>query len=378
MLRLHSDPDGVFAQLATDLQSGHLDPIQVPCSHAPGQLTRVSGMVQNVLDHEFIAAEDSQDPSSFIKRLAVAVVPIPGLSSWAQQSNTSRNLQVLLYGAFQDQIRVCQVFEFYGYADEAVENRFHCCTAIRTLRIPALVDFDSSHMKSLVLAYCLHNITFGDKNAAELLFLSLLASPISRGLGLVVGTLPLNLVYSSEQVAEKAVSGLVGMLELIFEKFRLLSIDRDALSKDSFVSKKDYETMELSQGLLQVSDSTVLVLDESRMTPGSLDQTAVQNLKSLVSVIEDQEIILNFDYHQVQIPLNLPVVSMSSESKSILPFKFNVRVNPFDEGTSLDYTFSSKLLPMLRSYIHQASSLTFKVKIPEEISQVFSQSAFFV
>lgn len=57
------------------------------------------------------------------------------------------------------------------------------------------------------------------------------------------------------------------------------SMTLENLNKLSFIPTKNYETERLDTGILQLSDGTHLILDESAMKPGSLDANGVKHVQ---------------------------------------------------------------------------------------------------
>ena len=56
------------------------------------------------------------------------------------------------------------------------------------------------------------------------------------------------------------------------------------LNKQTFIPQKNYSTNRLDSGILQVSDGTRFVIDETVLKPGQLDENGVKHVK--VSVVK--------------------------------------------------------------------------------------------
>lgn len=50
-------------------------------------------------------------------------------------------------------------------------------------------------------------------------------------------------------------------------------------------------------------NGTVLLFDETKMEPGKLIKHGVENIKAMATLIENQTIILDFQYHQQEMPI---------------------------------------------------------------------------
>lgn len=64
-----------------------------------------------------------------------------------------------------------------------------------------------------------------------------------------------------------------------------------------FSPVKDYSSNRLKAGLLQVSHGTHLLVDETVMKPGQLNERGLANLTALGNVIQWQRVKYDFKYH---------------------------------------------------------------------------------
>lgn len=72
----------------------------------------------------------------------------------------------------------------------------------------------------------------------------------------------------------------------------------DSLSQTRFTPRKNYDTNQMEEGLMgSLVNGTVLLFDETKMLPGKLINHGVDNIKALATLIEQQAIILDFQYH---------------------------------------------------------------------------------
>jgi Conserved membrane protein (DUF2044). len=86
----------------------------------------------------------------------------------------------------------------------------------------------------------------------------------------------------------------------------------------SWYFRKDYNTNRLKSGLLQLSSSTYLILDEIHLQPGQLNNTGCLNVKALSSVVNNQRMSYDFQFYDGTFPTDIPVLSLS-DTKSMLP-----------------------------------------------------------
>lgn len=94
-----------------------------------------------------------------------------------------------------------------------------------------------------------------------------------------------------------------------------------------FLNRKDYECNRLTSGVLQLSCNTQLVLDETKLQPGKLDESGCRAIAALSSMIKNQKVTYDFNYYQMDFDCDIPVLVLS-EGKSllsvrILNFNFN-------------------------------------------------------
>ncbi|EFJ32579.1 hypothetical protein SELMODRAFT_86324 [Selaginella moellendorffii] len=199
--------------------------------------------------------------------------------------------------------------------------RLHCITMrkLSAYSIPsqpgALADICSVR-ESLVCK--LQSVLGEDRLAAEYLLLHLLSKVYSRVEPLAVGKFSLN--FSGCQ------AGADGSVSLVASAVGhaisvLLPVYSAAVTRSCLIApRKDYATNRLVTGGLQLASGTHLTLDETALNTGRLNETRVRNLQSLKSVMESQKVIdYDFQYYQMEMPTDLPVLVVSCGKSRILP-----------------------------------------------------------
>lgn len=88
-----------------------------------------------------------------------------------------------------------------------------------------------------------------------------------------------------------------------------------------FPCSKDYETGRLTSGLLQLAPHTHLVLDETRLEPGKLEQQGIEAVAHISNLIRKQQLNVNFKFYTIDYDVNIPVLVLS-EGKSLFPVRF--------------------------------------------------------
>ncbi|KAK2167645.1 hypothetical protein NP493_1267g00011 [Ridgeia piscesae] len=237
---------------------------------------------------------------------------------------------------------------------------------------------DVSELREQLLAV-LEQAVFGDRLSAEYLLCHLIASIYSRQDVVAVGKFSLNLL--GFPTPSNFPQQLYSLLESLVTKSFYLPMTLDNMNKLRFSPKKDYNANRLSSGLLQLSENTHLVLDETALQPGQLDTNGVQNITALGNLITWQKVEYDFDFHKQDFPCNILALVLS-EGKSILKCDCQVRVMP-RLSTSLDevekrfegiLTFlTPSLLTRLRIYLSLVRQLPYRIStdLQTEIEEDF-------
>ena len=169
-------------------------------------------------------------------------------------------------------------------------------------------------------------LLLGDVIAADYLLAHLMSKIYMRKDGLSLGKLSLNIfgLPNSNNFAKR----LSTLLQLIMSKSHYLPMTIDNLNTLSFVPKKDYASNRLVSGLLQLSNGTHLVLDETAMTDGQLNQQGITNLTSLGQMIKQQSVDYDFGFHKLPFETDIPCL-VFSEGRSMLPQDVQVSFNSY-------------------------------------------------
>lgn len=142
-------------------------------------------------------------------------------------------------------------------------------------------------------------------------------------------------VYKSSKIQfslpNSQVATFAELLSNIFEKICLKSLyfplDIESLEKSYYIPTKNYENNRLEKGKLQMTSSTVLFVDETKMKEGKLTERGIKNLQSLNDLLENQTLSFDFSYHQVKVSCECNVL-VFSEGKSFLKTNLNVTLHP--------------------------------------------------
>lgn len=84
------------------------------------------------------------------------------------------------------------------------------------------------------------------------------------------------------------------------------------------IIRKDYSTGILKSGLLQLAPHTHLILDETRLEPGKLESNGIEAVHHISTLIQKQQITVDFKFYQINYDANIPIL-IFSEGKSMFP-----------------------------------------------------------
>ncbi|DBA04384.1 TPA: hypothetical protein N0F65_009980, partial [Lagenidium giganteum] len=213
-----------------------------------------------------------------------------------------------------------QPAEFYRSLDTDNAMKLEVCKT-EWLKCGLSADVTLQDVRSQLVRH-LANQLRGDKLAAEYVLLCLLSRVYSRvDASTPLGNLSVNLAVGKNSNAEQN-QRLVETIEKALAKIVPLSMRIDLsiqkLNESKYMPKKDYETERLHGGLLQVPHGTTLLVNETILSTGQLDDQGVKNLAALQSVVSKMLLPYDFQFYSMDFPQDVAVVSVS-ETNSILP-----------------------------------------------------------
>ncbi|XP_044735923.1 mini-chromosome maintenance complex-binding protein [Chrysoperla carnea] len=176
----------------------------------------------------------------------------------------------------------------------------------------------------------LTQLLLGDKLAAEFLICHLISRVYLRKDVISLGQCTINFSNIPSEKYENYVKNIYEILELMVPKSHYFPMTLDNMNSLEFTPKKDYDCNRLTTGLLQLSAHTHLIIDESRLQAGRLDQIGVKNVQALANVVRNQRLPYDFKFYQMDYDTDIPVL-IFSEGKSLLPCDFHVPLEPDSE-----------------------------------------------
>jgi len=89
-----------------------------------------------------------------------------------------------------------------------------------------------------------------------------------------------------------------------------------SLNARAWAPRKDYATNRLRSGPLQLASGTTLVLDETALSAGALNDRGVRNARALTDLATTQELEMDFSFHAMRVPTDVNVVAVSGSRTS--------------------------------------------------------------
>nr|XP_023016612.1 mini-chromosome maintenance complex-binding protein [Leptinotarsa decemlineata] len=258
----------------------------------------------------------------------------------------------------QEELKLNNVYEFIGFLsvdaltdpipekdDNSMEfetlhppsslvPRIHCVSFRKLKHHNPLLTYESSMedggkldaiRKELMLL--LKPLLLGDELAAEYLLLHLISEIYLRRNFMPLGKFSLNFSNIPKLDCLDYVEEFYKIISNIVHKSYYLPMTLENLNNLSFVPKKDYESNCLISGVLQLSDNTHVVLDETKLSSGKLDAAGVNNVKAISSAIKNQKVAYDFNYYSIEYECDIPFLILS-EGKSMLYSDVHIPIRP--------------------------------------------------
>ncbi|CAK4074071.1 unnamed protein product [Aphanomyces euteiches] len=218
-------------------------------------------------------------------------------------------------------------------------------------------DFSVGEMRGQLVAY-FASFLDGDTVAAEYLLLCLLSRVYHRSGDLTpFGHLSVNVIFpgKSPEEVNSLFSALYDAIANLVPTASKLNLSIESLCGSVYYPQKDYTIDYLHSGLLQMPDGTVIMVNESEMSAGQLDDKGTQNIRALVRLVESQTLMYDFQFYQKDFHQDIKVISIS-KAKSILPMAVNVYHSPSSSRVSTS-AIPEALIQCLRLYLAVFRSL---------------------
>ncbi|KAH3732269.1 mini-chromosome maintenance complex-binding protein [Pelomyxa schiedti] len=244
-------------------------------------------------------------------------------------------------------------------------------------------------IRNNLIVYISHAIG-GDLLLAEYILANMIARVQSRSRGIPVGKcslniqLPLQVTGSSPTTANCGTPSPPDVLQVSLIKSILLlykslvtkccdfDLTVESMNSVTIQPHKDYTENRLATGALQLPHGTHLLLNETGLQPGKLNETGISNVKALQSLMDQQSVEYSFGFHSLQFETDIPVVIVSrgpSILSKAVDFKIHWKPTSAPHNPEvLPPLQEPEFLQQCRVYISVCRELEFT--IPEPISKL--------
>lgn len=223
-----------------------------------------------------------------------------------------------------------------------------------------------SHLEAI-----LRLILFQDQLASQYVICSLVSHVFSRRDLINVGAFPLGLTIGSCHNSRDFIRALVTLFSDLSTHSTYLPLTLEKLNLGPLQPKKNYLTNKLIAAPLQLATGTVLLIDETVMTSGQLNEQGVRNIATLRDLVKWQQLKYDFEYHSMDVDVDVPVIVVS-QGKSLLQVPLTLPVDhkeemPKDLLEAIKEYLTPQLLQALRVYLTMARQA--QIVIGEEVQE---------
>ncbi|OMJ79054.1 hypothetical protein SteCoe_20999 [Stentor coeruleus] len=270
----------------------------------------------------------------FVQRYPVVCVPVPGEGLEVEMP------RVVFYNEMGEHLVVTSVVDLIGIA---LNGEFHVVDIARNRQFQADCTWRESVLRGLEMC-------IGDSLAAELLLYNLLSKIQERSS--LIGNLCLNFTNVSSK-SETIIKSLKTLTRAV-----CIQLTLDFLNTQDLTPRKNLETERLSQSPLQIPNNTLLILDETKLSQGTLTPKGLENVNVLLQLVQSQSLSYDFGYSKINFPTDLKIIVLS-QGRSFLKIPTSCSLlSPINE-----YIFTDED----RSYVSFYAD--FAVSLPDELTK---------
>ncbi|XP_011494485.1 PREDICTED: mini-chromosome maintenance complex-binding protein [Ceratosolen solmsi marchali] len=218
------------------------------------------------------------------------------------------------------------------------------------------------------LRMILSQLLFGDEIAADYLICHLISSVYLRKDYLCLGNFSLNITNIPKEY-ENFTKDFYEILKQIIAKSHFLNITLETLNEMNFVPKKDYDCNRLTTGILQLSDNTHLIIDETNLTTGQLTVCGRQNYGAMTDLTKFQKLAYDFKFYNMNYETDIPVLILS-DVKSFIPCETQIMLKPDPDSINMyprileaatQYLKDEGRLNNIRQYVNTLKKVKFEI-----------------
>ncbi|PIO69935.1 hypothetical protein TELCIR_08227 [Teladorsagia circumcincta] len=189
----------------------------------------------------------------------------------------------------------------------------------------------------------------------------------SRPGGTPLCFLPLNIVgVTDSKVAHK----IVEMVRHLMPKVKVVTLTPELLSKTRFAPVKNYESDVLHQGELQLSNGTVLIIDETQLPSGSFPVSGFveENLKVLEELIVEHRMLYDYGFYKIPMDVDYNVLILSKKESRFFKTPFRIPIEPSSSPFSLENVGDK------REFLQRSRSGVSSVSLTDDVSKKVQDS----
>jgi hypothetical protein len=185
---------------------------------------------------------------------------------------------------------------------------------------------------------------------------------------MILGKLSLNITRALGVAHE-----LQKILSNVLPASHLLSLTKDVITNQRFQPRKNHDTNKLESGLLQLAKGTCLIVDETAMSQGTVDEQAIKNLGALENLILQQALNYDFTYHHLEVKTDLRVIVLS-EGRSLFSkvMECIVPLEPSNTDTivELDLDLTRRYLALV-SHLNEIQTYSIHESVQQKAQKEF-------
>ena len=167
------------------------------------------------------------------------------------------------------------------------------------------------------------------------------------------------------------VKTLCEILRAIRPTSKMLCLSNESLGKSLWFPRKDYDSNRLISGELQVSNGTMLLVDQTTLREGKIHGTAVANLRALQDLVTQQTIPVDFKFYNTTLPVDVPVISVCTTNSMLKDF-CTVPLRSQRQQVSLEQLSASQI-QNIRNYLESVRWRNDLGVVANDISSVLEQ-----
>jgi len=173
----------------------------------------------------------------------------------------------------------------------------------------------------------------GDELAAEYVLMNLLSGIYARVDVTQLGRFIINLSGSPRAPASSPASAttlstlaspfaesLGNVISSIVPKTCLVPLSLNFLNNSRLQPSRDINSNRLQATYLQISDGTHVLVDETILNEGNLNEMGVHNIRAVSQLVTSQAVTYDIPYQSLDFDVNAPTIILS-EGKSMLPVR---------------------------------------------------------